>query len=139
MRVEGAAANQQHYSVQTGDNGRGVEIARGQKTQVNAQDMGPSPGRLPGSQQLMDKGRNEPYNISVSEKAIIETIERANKAIQGVYTTFEYSIHEETHEIVVKVFNRETGEMIREIPSEKILDMVAKMWEMAGIIVDERR
>ncbi|HBM74934.1 MAG TPA: flagellar biosynthesis protein FlaG, partial [Clostridiaceae bacterium] len=26
-----------------------------------------------------------------------------------------------------------------EIPPEKILDMVAKLWEIAGIFVDERR
>ena len=32
-----------------------------------------------------------------------------------------------------------TNEIIREIPPEKILDMVAKMWDTAGLIVDERR
>jgi len=39
----------------------------------------------------------------------------------------------------VKVLDSETNEVIREIPPEKILDMVAKMWELAGLIVDERR
>jgi len=29
-------------------------------------------------------------------------------------------------------------EIIREIPSEKVLDMVARMWELAGIMVDEK-
>jgi flagellar protein FlaG len=33
--------------------------------------------------------------------------------------------------------NRETGEVIREIPPEKFLDMVAKLQELAGILVDE--
>jgi flagellar protein FlaG len=51
----------------------------------------------------------------------------------------EFSIHEKTKEIMVKVINSDTKEVIREIPQEKILDMVAKMWEMAGILVDERR
>ena len=39
---------------------------------------------------------------------------------------------------MVKVINSETNEVIREIPPEKILDLVAKMWELAGILVDER-
>ena len=39
---------------------------------------------------------------------------------------------------MVKVINEETGEIIREIPPEKILDMVAKMWELAGILVDRK-
>ncbi|HHY78507.1 MAG TPA: flagellar protein FlaG, partial [Clostridiales bacterium] len=52
---------------------------------------------------------------------------------------FEYSIHEATKQIMVKVIDKETDEVIREIPPEKILNMVAKMWEIAGLIVDERR
>jgi flagellar protein FlaG len=76
---------------------------------------------------------------TISEKAVVEAIEKANKAITGAKTQFEFSIHEKTKEIMVKVIDSETHEIIREIPPEKILDMVAKMWEMAGIMVDERR
>jgi len=75
---------------------------------------------------------------TIGERKLIEAIERANKKLQLVDTSFEFTIHEQTHEIMVKVINRETNEIIREIPPEKILDMVAKMWELAGILVDER-
>lgn len=78
-------------------------------------------------------------NMPVSEKVVIEAIQKANKAISGGDRRFEFSIHEKTNEIVVKVFNSETNELIREIPNEKILDMVAKICEMAGLFVDERR
>jgi flagellar protein FlaG len=77
--------------------------------------------------------------VSIGEEHLIMAIERANKALQGGYTSFEFSIHEGTKEIMVKVLDRDTGELIREIPSEKILDMVAKLWEMSGVLVDERR
>lgn len=77
--------------------------------------------------------------MPVSEKVVIEAIQKANKAISGGDRRFEFSIHEQTNEIVVKVFNSETNELIREIPNEKILDMVAKICEMAGLFVDERR
>ncbi len=78
-------------------------------------------------------------NMPVSEKIVIEAIQKANKAISGGNRRFEFSIHEKTNEIVVKVFDSQTNELIREIPNEKVLDMVAKMCEMAGILVDERR
>lgn len=78
-------------------------------------------------------------NMPISERVVIEAIQKANKAIMGNNRRFEFSIHEATNEIVVKVFNSETNELIREIPNEKILDMVAKICEMAGIFVDERR
>lgn len=86
--------------------------------------------------QLTAVERNE---LPVSEKVVINAIEKANKAISGANRRFEFSIHERTKEIMVKVINSETNEVIREIPPEKILDMIATIWEMAGIIVDERR
>lgn len=76
---------------------------------------------------------------SISEEALVEAIEKANRAIIGAKTQFEFSIHEKTKQIMVKVIDTNTQEVIREIPPEKILDMVAKMWEVAGILVDERR
>ncbi len=81
----------------------------------------------------------EKDNMPVSERVVIEAIQRANKAILGGNRRFEFSIHEQTNEIVVKVYNSDTDELIKEIPNEKILDMVAKICEMAGIFVDERR
>ncbi|OGO77290.1 MAG: hypothetical protein A2Y23_02630 [Clostridiales bacterium GWB2_37_7] len=77
--------------------------------------------------------------LTMDEKQWINLIERANKALSGGDRSFEFSIHEATKEIVVKVIDKDTNEVIREIPNEKILDMVAKMWEMSGIFVDERR
>jgi flagellar protein FlaG len=77
-------------------------------------------------------------SMSISEQQLIEAIEKANKALRGADKRFEFSIHEGTKEIMVKVINDETDEIIREIPPEKILDMVAKMWEMAGILVDRK-
>ncbi len=79
------------------------------------------------------------YELTLDESLWIKMIERANKAIVGATCRFEYSIHEATKQIMVKVIDKETDEVIREIPPEKILSMVAKMWEIAGLIIDERR
>jgi flagellar protein FlaG len=73
------------------------------------------------------------------EDIIIKAIAKANKAIEGRYTTFEFSVHQKTKQISITVKDKDTGEVIREIPPEKALDMVAKLWEMAGIIIDEKR
>lgn len=88
------------------------------------------------AQEISRKSKDE---LNLNEKQWIEVIERANKALEGAYTTFEFSIHEKTKEIMVKVVDKETHKVLREFPPEKILDLVAKIWEMAGIIVDERR
>jgi flagellar protein FlaG len=73
------------------------------------------------------------------EDIIIKAIAKVNKAIEGRYTTFEFSVHQKTKQISITVRDKDTGEVIREIPPEKTLDMVAHLWEMAGIIIDEKR
>lgn len=77
--------------------------------------------------------------MRVSEKFLIQAIERANRAVLGRNTTFRFSIHEATKRISVTVLDKDTNEVIREIPPEKVLDVVAQMWDMAGLFVDERR
>ncbi|TVY09386.1 flagellar protein FlaG [Paenibacillus cremeus] len=81
----------------------------------------------------------EGKSIPVSEEQVVKAIERAIKAMEGTSTTLEFSIHEKTKHIMVKVLNKENGEVIREIPNEKTLDFLAKLWETAGIIIDKRR
>ncbi|SPY14286.1 flagellar protein flag protein [Paenibacillus polymyxa] len=76
--------------------------------------------------------------IPLGEEQLIKAIDRAVKALQGPTTTLEMSVHEKTHQILVKVLNKDTGELIREIPPEKTLDLVAKMMEIAGILIDEK-
>ncbi|ADQ04950.1 flagellar protein FlaG protein [Caldicellulosiruptor owensensis OL] len=82
---------------------------------------------------------DEKNKKELDEDTLIKMINQANKAFEAKYTRLEFSIHKETHEIVVKVYDKETNELIREIPPEKILDIIAKLWELAGIFVDERR
>jgi len=78
-------------------------------------------------------------NIPISDEQLIKAIERAIKTVEGATTSLKFSVHKETKQILVKVLNQETGEVIREIPPEKNLDMIAKIWEMAGLFVDEKR
>lgn len=85
---------------------------------------------------LSNEQKKEP--ASIADEQLIKTIERAFKSLQGPQTSLEISIHEKTHDIMVKVLNKETGEIIREIPPEKTIDLVAKMMELAGIIIDEK-
>jgi flagellar protein FlaG len=72
-------------------------------------------------------------------KVITRKIEQANRRMVGANTMFQYGIHEATNQIMVKVMDKETNELLLEIPPEKVLDAIAKMWELAGLFVDEKR
>lgn len=121
MRIENGGSTNQNMAVST---------AREVKPKVENVKTNES------YQNLTQKPQDQ---LTMDEKQLINLIERANKALSGGNRSFEFSIHEATKEIVVKVIDKDTNEVIREIPNEKILDMVAKMWELSGIFVDERR
>ncbi len=87
-----------------------------------------------------NKGEAETeLNAGISERMVINAIEKTNKLMMPANRELEFSVHEKTKQIMVKVLDSSTKEVIREIPSEKILDMVANALEMAGILVDEKR
>ncbi|MEK3825581.1 flagellar protein FlaG [Paenibacillus polysaccharolyticus] len=86
----------------------------------------------------LSKLERQGMNIPPGDEQLIKAIDKAVKALQGPTTTLEMSVHEKTHQILVKVLNKETGEVLREIPPEKTLDLVAKMMEIAGIVIDEK-
>jgi flagellar protein FlaG len=77
-------------------------------------------------------------HVAISEEQLVKAIDRAIKAIEGKSTNLEFSVHKQTNIISVKVLDSASGEIIREIPPEKTLDFVAKMWEMAGILIDKK-
>lgn len=86
----------------------------------------------------LSKLERQGLNIPPGDEQLIKAIDKAVKALQGPTTTLEMSVHEKTNQILVKVLNKETGEVLREIPPEKTLDLVAKMMEIAGIVIDEK-
>lgn len=69
---------------------------------------------------------------------IIKAIGEANRDLEPVGRKLEYSIHERTHRILVKIIDTQTEEVIKEIPEEKLMDMMADFCEASGILVDER-
>lgn len=50
-----------------------------------------------------------------------------------------YGIHDKTNRVTIKIVDKTTKEVIKEFPPEQTLDMIAKVWELAGILVDEKR
>lgn len=76
---------------------------------------------------------------AIEEKTVVRAIEQANKKLVGSNKEMRLSVHEETKKINIKIIDKETEEVIKEYPPEKLLDIFAKMIELSGLIVDEKR
>ena len=91
-------------------------------------------------------------NITTEEKNIaksLDEVEQENQKIRSAVaemskkmtsnTEAVFGIHEATNTVTIKIVDRDSKKVIKEIPPEKTLDMIAKVWELAGIMVDEKR
>lgn len=73
----------------------------------------------------------------VTTEQVKSAVDSINNQLRRTSCSFKY--HEETNRISITVRDKDTDEVIREIPPEKALDMIAKAWELAGLMVDEKR
>lgn len=89
-----------------------------------------------GSQQQQEK--MDPQTPETPEH-LKKMIAEMNRKINNSNEEAVFGVHEKTNRIMIKILNKDTKEVIKEFPPEKTLDMIASIWEMAGILVDEKR
>jgi len=82
-------------------------------------------------------GQNGSQNQQPSNEQLKKAVEQLNKGMSHSEAIFGF--HEKTNRVTIKIIDKDTREVIRELPPEKTLDMIAKVWELAGILVDEKR
>lgn len=86
-------------------------------------------------------GQNGGYSPSANQQAANEQIKKAVETLNKNLPNSEavFGIHEETNRVTIKIVDKDSKEVIKELPPEKTLDLIAKAWEIAGLLVDERR
>lgn len=83
-------------------------------------------------------GGKEATTEAFDEDMLQKSVDQANKALETYNRKIERAVHEVTHVVMYTVKDTVTNEVIQEFPPKKIQDMIAKMWELAGLFVDEK-
>ena len=78
-------------------------------------------------------------NSKTANEEIRKKVDQINKEMLEHDSELIFGIHDETNRVMIKVVDRNTKKVIKEYPPEKTLDMLAKVWEVAGLMVDEKR
>lgn len=84
-----------------------------------------------------EDGSNERNQKQPSDETVKQTISDINKRLTN-NTECIFGVHDKTNRVMIQIVDKDTKEVIKEVPPEKTLDMIAKAWELAGILVDER-
>ncbi len=74
-----------------------------------------------------------------NQEELAEAIEKVNATAEAFHTSLRFRIHEESERIMVQVVNLKDNEVIKEIPPERLLHVVAQIQNIIGLFVDTRR
>ena len=85
-----------------------------------------------------DNNSNNSGNNSreMTNEQIRKAVSDINKKMDN--TSCQFGIHDETNRVTIKIIDKDTKEVVKEFPPEETLDLIAKAWELAGIMVDKR-
>lgn len=82
---------------------------------------------------------NSEENDKVEKQRLVNAIDDANKRLVQAGTAWEFTYQLQTKRVAIQLIDRETKEVIREIPSEEHQLMLDKLRNMTGMLVDEKR
>lgn len=69
-------------------------------------------------------------------------LEQAAKEIQerldAMGTQLQFSVDDKTESIVIQITDRDSGEVVRQIPAEEVLDLKSRLEKLLGLLIDEK-
>ena len=82
--------------------------------------------------------RGESHNVEDVDKAI-ETIQKKMEKFRNIVKSeAEFKIDRKTGMVIVKIKDKETGEVVRQIPPEVVVRLARTIEEFLGMLFDER-
>lgn len=79
------------------------------------------------------------YKPIFKAESVQQTVDAVNAALNTLKKDINVKVHAATNRIIVQIVDAKTQRVIREIPPEKILDLVLKLEELLGFVIDEKR
>lgn len=78
--------------------------------------------------------KNEPLNAKQLEKVA----QQLQDFVGDLNRNLEFSVDKDSGRDVIKVFDRDSGDLLKQFPSEEVLTLVSKLSEMVGGFVDAK-
>ncbi|WP_339197752.1 flagellar protein FlaG [Solibacillus sp. FSL R5-0449] len=77
-------------------------------------------------------------NGDETKAKVQEAVNKMNEMLDVNNSTSKFMFHEGLERYYVTVVNRDTEEVVKEIPPKKLLDAFYEMQKMLGMVVDEK-
>lgn len=77
-------------------------------------------------------------NINIKADNVSELVDEMNEMLNPTLTSLRFQMHEETNRYYVELVDIVKNEVIKEIPSKKLLDIYAAIDQFLGLLFDKK-
>ena len=74
---------------------------------------------------------------SITRQDVEEMVDALKDLTESLQTKLNFSVDEGTNDIVVKVIDRDTDTVIKQIPPESMLELQEKMQDLTGFLLSD--
>jgi flagellar protein FlaG len=100
-----------------------------------------SPTATTGVRQTDSSGGKEKPAVAKEASAkpedLKEVVSDLNKLVQNLQRELQFSVDSDSGQTVIKVIDRETDEVVRQIPSEEVMALKRRLEEASGVIFQD--
>ncbi len=75
----------------------------------------------------------------IKKEEIQDAVNKMNKTIQIFNKRLQFSFHEESKRIVVKIIDSENNKVVKEIPPKEVLTFISRLHQSIGALIDEKQ
>ena len=90
------------------------------------------------SEQKADKIVMKPLHFLPTAEELKTMSYAMNRFVEMLTSDLKFEVHDKTHEIMVKFVNTKTGEVLKEYPPKEYLDMIARIRDYVGMMIDKK-
>ncbi|MEK8196580.1 flagellar protein FlaG [Lysinibacillus sp. FSL M8-0134] len=106
---------------------------------MNVQEnMTPNVSIETSSKSKIEKSNTTGEEHEISKDILQQAVDVVNEFLEINRSSSKFVYHEGLERYYVTIVNRDTDEVVKEIPPKKILDAFYEMQKMVGMIVDEK-
>jgi len=77
-----------------------------------------------------------PTKGGISGEALNAAVEKANEELQKADNRLSLAVDKDTNRVIIKYRDTQSGEVVRQIPAEAVLDMVRQLDKLKGMMFD---
>ena len=81
----------------------------------------------------------EIQNDEMYNRRTANAIDKLSQTIQIYNKRIKMSVHEETKRIIIKIIDRKTNKVIKEIPNRDVLNFIEKLHDILGVLIDKKQ